>query len=205
MTMKGWMELLAAWDKRILSILREDHGKGKYEGYADILRLLEKQTLGYPPATGSEIAEAEARLGLLLPESYKNFLRVSNGWDQLGIGPDFQVGLIFPANGVDFFYKQDPYLFSAESGTPMNSNSFCMESEDRNSVIDFAEENYTIDKLEKKIAVSEAGEHQYFLYPEVIRKDAEWEAWRCAESDAIYYRYGSFWDLMNAEFKRLLF
>lgn len=36
--------------------------------------------LGKPPATDNAIAEAEARLGIDLPPSYKAFLRISNGW-----------------------------------------------------------------------------------------------------------------------------
>ncbi len=36
--------------------------------------------LGYPGATDEEIARAEARLGVMLPPSYRAFLKVSNGW-----------------------------------------------------------------------------------------------------------------------------
>lgn len=36
--------------------------------------------LGYPGATEEQIASAEARLGIVLPTSYRAFLKVSNGW-----------------------------------------------------------------------------------------------------------------------------
>jgi SMI1-KNR4 cell-wall len=36
--------------------------------------------LGYPGATETQIAQAEARLETMLPPSYRAFLQVSNGW-----------------------------------------------------------------------------------------------------------------------------
>src|SRR5689334_13022976 len=35
---------------------------------------------GNPPATNEEILDAEKRLGVVLPPSYRLFLRHSNGW-----------------------------------------------------------------------------------------------------------------------------
>ncbi len=40
----------------------------------------EARWLGMPPATEEQIQEAEQRLGLALPSSYKSFLRVANGF-----------------------------------------------------------------------------------------------------------------------------
>jgi cell wall assembly regulator SMI1 len=39
--------------------------------------------LGRPPASDSQISQAEERLGIALPPSYRTFLRVSNGWGKL--------------------------------------------------------------------------------------------------------------------------
>ena len=38
--------------------------------------------LGSPGATVAEIKDAESRLGIALPPSYREFLQVTNGWRQ---------------------------------------------------------------------------------------------------------------------------
>ena len=44
--------------------------------------------LGYPGASDEELDGLESRLGRPLPESYRSFLRVSNGWHHLSPGAD---------------------------------------------------------------------------------------------------------------------
>jgi hypothetical protein len=39
--------------------------------------------LGYAGATEEQIVQAEKRLGATLPPSYRDFLKVSNGWRQV--------------------------------------------------------------------------------------------------------------------------
>jgi hypothetical protein len=39
--------------------------------------------LGYEPASEQMLAEAEHRLGIRLPPSYRNFLLASNGWSTI--------------------------------------------------------------------------------------------------------------------------
>lgn len=41
---------------------------------------LESEWLGLPAASEEQIVAAETRLGLTLPPSYRNFLKVTNGW-----------------------------------------------------------------------------------------------------------------------------
>lgn len=42
-------------------------------------QVIESGWLGYPGATEAQIAQAEARLGMVLPRSYREFLKVTNG------------------------------------------------------------------------------------------------------------------------------
>lgn len=49
--------------------------------------------LGEPPAEEEAIAAAETRLGLRLPDSYKAFLRISDGWHF----PSPALGLLLPS------------------------------------------------------------------------------------------------------------
>ena len=43
-------------------------------------RQIEARWLGEPPASDEQIVEAERRLGIRLPPSYRAFLKISNGW-----------------------------------------------------------------------------------------------------------------------------
>jgi hypothetical protein len=45
----------------------------------------DRRPLAAPPATEADIAAAEARLGVRLPPSYREFLTVSNGWRRTGV------------------------------------------------------------------------------------------------------------------------
>lgn len=42
--------------------------------------MIEACWFGYPGVTEEQIVTTEARLGMTLPTSYKEFLKVSNGW-----------------------------------------------------------------------------------------------------------------------------
>lgn len=42
--------------------------------------MIEAQWLGHSPASEEQIQEAESRLGVRLPNSYREFLKISNGW-----------------------------------------------------------------------------------------------------------------------------
>ena len=44
--------------------------------------VIETRWLGFPGATEEQIVAAEARLGVMLPPSYREFLTVTNGWRQ---------------------------------------------------------------------------------------------------------------------------
>jgi hypothetical protein len=56
----------------------QQHYKGAFTGYwSDVFR---RNSLCFPPATEEKILAAEKRLGLVLPDSYKDFARLSNGF-----------------------------------------------------------------------------------------------------------------------------
>jgi hypothetical protein len=62
-----------------------------------------------PPATESEIREAEMRLGITLPPSYRSFLLISNGWR-----PFHSLGeCLFPVQQIDRFRICDPENFAS--------------------------------------------------------------------------------------------
>ncbi|WP_445452918.1 SMI1/KNR4 family protein [Flavobacterium sp. 25HG05S-40] len=63
----------------------------KYEDFNFTPEQIEKEWLGNIPATEKEIAEIESKLGLKLPEDYKEFLRITNGFSAPNdIEPSFE-------------------------------------------------------------------------------------------------------------------
>ena len=70
-----WHELLTQWSRDLIAA--NDFIK-------DISpEVIASRWLGYPGATEDQIAQAETRLGAKLPPSYREFLKVTNGWRQL--------------------------------------------------------------------------------------------------------------------------
>ena len=69
-----WPDLLQSWSRHILAT----------RDYRDFLSAqgIDKQNpwIGYPGAGEEQIAQAESRLNTRLPESYREFPKISNGW-----------------------------------------------------------------------------------------------------------------------------
>ncbi|MEU0135017.1 SMI1/KNR4 family protein [Streptomyces sp. NPDC006296] len=70
---------------------------------------LEAGWAGAEPASEEAIAVAEERLGVTLPRSYRNFLQVSDGWEDIGSVDLFRVG------EIGWFAELDPELVEAWS------------------------------------------------------------------------------------------
>jgi len=68
----SWTKMLKQWSDAIIA-------SGEF---SDLIpaESAAKNWAGFPPATEAEIRETERRLGRQLPHSYRQFLRVSNGW-----------------------------------------------------------------------------------------------------------------------------
>ncbi|MFE9457997.1 SMI1/KNR4 family protein [Streptomyces californicus] len=73
---------------------------------------LEAGWAGAEPAGEEAIVAAEERLGVSLPLSYRNFLRVSDGWEDLGSVDLFRVG------EIGWFTDLEAELVEAWSDSP---------------------------------------------------------------------------------------
>ena len=67
-----WEALLTLWSK---DIIEAEEYRSDFPP-----EVIAASWLGYPGATEEQIAAAEARLQTTLPPSYRDFLKVSNGW-----------------------------------------------------------------------------------------------------------------------------
>ncbi|MFE0172266.1 SMI1/KNR4 family protein [Streptomyces sp. NPDC059002] len=74
-----WQPFLARWSREWADARRDAVGLRP----ADV-EALRRGWLGFDPAGPAEIAAMEARLGCEMPPSYREFLRVSDGWQHAG-------------------------------------------------------------------------------------------------------------------------
>lgn len=139
--------------------------------------------LGAPGAAEVEIEQLEKRLGVRLPPSYREFLRVTNGWDEYS----HSSLRLLTVTEVGWTRDVDPDLariWDDLDGPP--------GPQGRESMSD-------------SLFIAEYIEGQvYLLNPYVVGPDGEWEAWDFATWHPGEYRYRSFWDLMEREFSRYL-
>ncbi len=69
--MYNWSDLL----KRLSQARTADEARGNLPA-----AMIKAQWLGHPGASEDQIQVAESRLGVQLPRSYREFLKLSNGW-----------------------------------------------------------------------------------------------------------------------------
>jgi hypothetical protein len=141
--------------------------------------VVESGWLGYPPATDDEIAAAEQRLGTVLPASYRAFLRVTNGWRPTS--PFIE--RLWGTDDLEWLSVRNQHLISVWTSDEMPD---CWERR----------------ALPGALEVSDWGDAAlYVLHPGAVRDDGEWEAAFFASWYPGARVYGSFWELMAAEYE----
>lgn len=98
----------------------------KYQDFNFTPKQVEKGWLGNIPATEEEILEAEIRLGLKLPEDYKEFLLITNGFSAPNdIEPSFEKvsEINFLKNIMDFVVEAYDYLPELETAIIVGGKS----------------------------------------------------------------------------------
>ncbi|MFF7445520.1 MULTISPECIES: SMI1/KNR4 family protein [unclassified Streptomyces] len=74
-----WRSFLLRWSGEWADSLSDDETRGQDDEAAR-----EARWLGFPPASEERIAAMEERLGRRMPPSYREFLKVSDGWRHAG-------------------------------------------------------------------------------------------------------------------------
>ena len=187
MSLDEWKELLFQWSKDIL-------GNAKYKEYVPADAIDKEQgRIGYPGADEFLLAEAESRLGVALPNSYKEFLKITNGWPIAGQ----YVERILPVQEIDWFAtKSREWIEAWRYGLRIGLNEGNFSVLKKN--LWFNEEH-----LDSALQISEGGFGVYLLNPQVKFEHGEWEAW-VFESETGAELYRSFWELMLAEYESFL-
>lgn len=151
--------------------------------------------MGFEPATEAQLAELEARLGVELPDSYRQFLAVTNGWRQSGGFID----ALWPCAQVDWFRANhqdwiDAYVLPSQGEPPVSLEEHCDYGPEQDCC------KFRVKYLQATLLISEVGDSAvYLLNPEIKTASGEWEAWFFANWLPGARRYHSFWDLMQAQ------
>ena len=180
--MHEWQPWLERWNRELLA--RFDPAKA--DAFVDPMvtqAVIDSGWLGYPGVSDAQLGELEARLGAVLPPSYRTFLRVSNGFLQPGV----IVPRLLPADEVAWLRDVDQETIDVwtASGDP---GGF---------------ERHLPAALQVS-ARETVGTAMYLLNPEVTSADGEWEAFYFAHWLPGVRRYPSFQALMQAELEDLL-
>lgn len=189
-------------------------------------QVIQSGWLGYPGATEEQIAHAEARLGITLPQSYREFLKVSNGWYlttpfvyKLWSTEEIEWFTVRRQNWKDDFTKRYKKLHFPINTTLNGSDiHFTVPSvTDAEYFIYGSEQDSTILRVEYLQTTLEISDRTnsslYLLNPQVdLNQDGEWETWFLEDSppDTDRFdndwrpgatRYRSFYEMMQEEYR----
>lgn len=160
--------------------------------------VLASRWMGYPGASEDQIAEREKKLGIRLPPSYREFLKVSNGWRH----PGFFVYELYPVEKTDWFRARNQSwiraytffrpLFLRRPSIP--DHEYFMYGSKQDPA------RFRAEYLHNTLEISSEGDSAiYLLNPEVVFPDGEWESWFFANWLPGASRYRSFGEMMRAE------
>jgi hypothetical protein len=148
--------------------------------------------LGTAPATAHAIDALEARLGLPLPPSYKQFLLTSDGWGPLS---PF-VHRLRPCAAVDWFVTENASAIEAwsESDDDGLSDAEYFTYADGNPYFRGAH-------LRHALQIADHGDGDLLLNPRAVTPDGEWECWFLAAWIPGVRRYASFAHWLVSEYR----
>jgi hypothetical protein len=167
--------------------------------------------LGFKGATESEVVEAETRLGTRFTNSYRSFLKASNGWQVTTpfirrLWSTFEVEW-FSARHQDWI---DRYIdrYRRTAGLELNGYLEWPTVPDEEYFVYGDEQDcrsFRVEYLQTALEISSVGESAiYLLNPAIVNANGEWEAWFLADWLPGADRYPSFQALMEAEYENSL-
>ena len=209
-----WESFLRQWSQAILETMDEE------EQQLLPPEVLASGWLGYPGATEAEIGRAEARLRVKLPPSYREFLKVTNGWRQTAdqantfnhrfwstedVGrfatrhPQWIRSFIQHQETTDIALDDEPYdLDNQWESIGISDNDYFKYGEEQDP------SKLRVEYLQTAIAISDVGLGSIYLLNPQVAPDGEWEAWFFADYLPGADRYRSFQEMMEAEYQAFL-
>jgi hypothetical protein len=180
------------WLKQYNALLLERLNRSELLYYPPkVVEAVKGGWLGEEAATEADVQALEARLGLRLPPSYRQFLLTSNGFVQAGM----LVPRLYSCTEVGLFREIETYAYDEWTKYPAPSQTDIGKEQDL--------PDFFVHFLPSLIIVSEsevAGTARYLLNPARKTQNGEWEAYYYAHWVPGANRYASFWELMQREF-----
>ena len=202
-----WHDFLRRWSQEILASMEDRVNQLPPD-------VITSGWLGYPGATEELIVQAEVRLQTTLPPSYRDFLKVSNGWRQTTpfIYRMWSIGEIEWFSVRNHTWLEQFILDNNEiQQTQAHSNNglFCPQEIPDHDYFVYGEcqdcSKLRVEYLRTALEISDRGESSiYLLNPQVVTEDGEWEAWFFGDWLPGADRYRSFQEMMQAEYKNFL-
>ncbi|WP_071515355.1 SMI1/KNR4 family protein [Geitlerinema sp. PCC 9228] len=199
----NWESFLGTWSQELLESMgswREDLP----------LEVIESGWLGFSGATEAQIARAETRLGTTLPPSYREFLKVSNGWRQT---TPF-IHRLWSTEEIEWFRVRHQAWIEDFIESNCNNEANGNMARLIPSILD---EEYLVygevqdcsqirvEYLQTALEISSRGESAiYLLNPRIVTAEGEWEAWFFSDLLPGADRYRSFREMMQAEYQNFL-
>jgi hypothetical protein len=182
-----WKRFLKQESCRVVA----DYNIAAYEIYPDISdEILQSEWLGFPGASEQQIIEAEDRLGIELPPSYRAFLRVSNGWNEYS----FSISLR-SVETVEWFCTKhqdwiDTYTVSVPYIRTISDKEYLVYGKNVRQVDRF-------EYLQTALQISDVNDLGVILLNPEIRLGDEWEAWHFSNDGDGARRYQTFIQLFQ--------
>ena len=187
-----------AWERFLKRMSRYIIATGEFKDELTP-EVIESDWLGYPGATEKQIVAAEKRLGIRLPPSYREFLRVTNGW-RMVTNFIHKLWSVSEIGWHDERHREenDAWMEAWMEGGPVEDISD-EEYRDYGRNPSSLSQPFRPQYLRTALEVSSWTDGIYLLNPQTINVDGEWEAWFFAPWNLGASRYPSFWDLLQGE------
>lgn len=205
-----WRSFLQQWSRAILESMGEEQlSQLPHE-------VIESGWLGYPGATENQLVQVESQLRMTLPPSYREFLKVSNGWRQT---TPF-IPKLWSTEGIAPFASRhwewiETFTAKHESARLSFNPAHDLDAVWTSSSVSDAEyliygeeqdcSRLRLEYLKTAIEISDVDQSAiYLLNPQVVNEKGEWEAWFFANWLPGADRYRSFQEMMEAEYQNFL-
>jgi SMI1 / KNR4 family (SUKH-1) len=156
--------------------------------------MLVRGWLGTPGASEEQIFKAESRLQVQLPPSYREFLKISNGW-----GMTSSELILWSTEQIEWFYVRNQRWIDAWHQNLSDERPSIPD--DKYFIYDdFIQQDGTarLEYLQSALEISRDSDGDiYLLVPDIVSDGGEWEAWIFSNRIAGAYRYKSFYHLMQ--------
>lgn len=192
-----WHELLTQWSRELIAA---------NEFIENIPpEIIASGWLGYPGATENQINQAETRLGTKLPPSYREFLKVTNGWRQLNsfiykLWSTDEIEWLVVRHRNDLINPWlEGYTSNGSASMTMSDEEYLVYGEEQDQAI------MRVEYLQTALEISDTGDAAILLLnPQILTTEGEWEAWFFTSWLPGAKRYPSFWEMMQSEHQSFL-